>query len=1339
MKIFTLSLVVAVFGFFSLQVSAQSSGFQNGATGFQKASLSEKAPGKQSNNLCGAKSYPWTLQFNHNIDSLATGQAGIESDGTYFYTPVWSNDTIYKFNMSGVLVEKFVISGVSGLRDLAYDGTYFYGGASSNTIYKMNFTTKTLVSTITAPSGVQARHICYDPVNNALWCGNWTTDLWLVSATNGTILDTIPALGNGIAGSYGSAYDTISPGGPFIWLFDQSGNGVNIYQVNATTEQLTGLVYDVSNDMTLANGALAGGLFIEPNLVTGTVTLGGLVQNNMIFGYNLASTVPDTIDIGVYKVLNPSTGYNKSSAESVKIIVKNYGSTAISSYSIGYKVNGGTAVTQSVSNSLASFAVDTITFTTTTNMSNLGIYNFQFFTTLSTDNNHNNDTLSAAIENLSPASTFPYSESFETGFGGWVQSSNDILDWTRYTGSTPSSGTGPTAAADGSYYVYVEMSGPSTGDSALMTMPFNVSNLTSPYFKFNYHMYGGTGAAMGGLYINIFDGTTTTYNVWNAIGNQGTNWLTDSIDLSSYTSGTYTEIQFVAVRGTSYASDIAVDKVELFDTYVAPPPTIPNLVITEINYNNPGSDTLEFVEIYNNGSTTVNLGGLNFVQGVTYTFPPVSLAAGAYFVVAGDSVKVNNFFNISAYQWTGGGLSNGGEDICIVTTNGDTVDYVDYDDYTPWPTEPDGNGPSLTFCNVALDNNVAANWSIATTFAGVNVAGDSIWANPGAGCGTTPPPQTAFKVLRVDDDNNGSHDTWAMDTALTHSGYTYSTLDLTTVPTYNDLKDYDLIIWSTSNDGTSLKLWDVSDTATGGPGAIKFNAALTTYLDSAKGTVWVDGVDFLYDIYGGAPYNFNSGDFCYDVMGIDKYVAQTHVDDNLGSFTGLEMAYKSATNTINSIDTLKWKWSSLWYADALDITSSAAPLYQMGPANYDFAGKVVALYKGDVITSSLRFGSLGDGNGNYVQADVDSLIISMIKGVENGLPAPPPVGGDTIPPTVTFAKAMSATSIVVSFSEPVGASAVATANYTGLGTVSSAVNNAAGDEVTLTLASALNDGDAYILTVSNVKDTSNNMMASQMMPILWNSSNADIIYSEIMYNDLSSSDSLEYFEIYNFGTTTAHIGGYKVTEGIVYEFPAGTTIDAGKYLVIAKDSALVNSVFNITGTHQWVSGGLKNSGEDIAIENTVGDTVAYIDYDDSSPWPDKADGDGPSMVFCNVNLDNNDGANWSLATNFVTTFNGDSIFGDPGTGCIPIGFGTPEMNDEFVVYPNPAHNAINISSNGKEYLVRIYNISGSLVKELKINNTSTKVSLDNLNSGMYYIQFTNLKTGQQANKKLIIE
>ena len=45
-----------------------------------------------------------------------------------------------------------------------------------------------------------------------------------------------------------------------------------------------------------------------------------------------------------------------------------------------------------------------------------------------------------------------------------------------------------------------------------------------------------------------------------------------------------------------------------------------DLVITEINYNDPGQwDNLDFLEVYNNGSSIIPLGGLNFDTGINFS------------------------------------------------------------------------------------------------------------------------------------------------------------------------------------------------------------------------------------------------------------------------------------------------------------------------------------------------------------------------------------------------------------------------------------------------------------------------------------------------------------------------------------------------------------------------------------------------------------------------------------------------------------------------------------------------------------------------------------------------
>jgi hypothetical protein len=586
---------------------------------------------------------------------------------------------------------------------------------------------------------------------------------------------------------------------------------------------------------------------------------------------------------------------------------------------------------------------------------------------------------------------------------------------------------------------------------------------------------------------------TTNYQGLGSITSavRGSNWT--SVDLTLATALSTGMNYNLTISSVKDTAGNVMDSAQTFMVMLQNPSAIYDLVITEINYNGPegGADTTEFIEIYNNDTVTVNLGGYSFVQGVTYTFPSVNLAPASYFVVAYDSAKLNNYFNVSSYEWTSGGLSNSGEDIILVNQNGDTIDIVDYDDNSPWPMSADGSGPSLVLCNPSLDNSLATNWSASLDFYGVNAAGDSIWASPGAACGTLPPP----------------------------------------------------------------------------------------------------------------------------------------------------------------------------------------------PA------------------------------------------------------------GDTIPPIATSALVQSASSVLITFNEPVGVSAENVSNYTGIGTVSTAVRDAQMTNVTLTLSTPLVNGNSYTLTVSSVADTAGNLMAApQNFPVAFNSNVSDLLITEIMSNDLSNIDSLEYFEVYNNGSSVADLTGCAVTDGIDYTFPAGTSINPGEFLVVAKDSALVNSVFGINGTHQWLSGGLKNSGEAIMIQNSLGDTLAFVDYDDNTPWPVEADGDGPSMEFCDKTANNNDGANWMISTQYVTTFNGDSIFGTPGSDCKPDGFGSRNKNALMVqLFPNPTNDIMNIVTESNDLQLFIFDLNGRLVLNQYLVQRNNQIDVRVLRAGLYHVQLIDGKTGAISNKKLIVK
>ncbi|MBK8426932.1 MAG: lamin tail domain-containing protein [Lewinellaceae bacterium] len=146
---------------------------------------------------------------------------------------------------------------------------------------------------------------------------------------------------------------------------------------------------------------------------------------------------------------------------------------------------------------------------------------------------------------------------------------------------------------------------------------------------------------------------------------------------------------------------------------------MPDLVITEINYNPPSGDpdTLEFIEMYNNGNQPAAIGGFRLGGVVSMTFPALTLAPGETFLVAAKKAACESFFTGKTfYQWNGGSvLTNGGNTLVIRNTAGVTIDSVQYDDAFPWPLEPDGQGPSAELLSPNLDNNDGANWKPSTT------------------------------------------------------------------------------------------------------------------------------------------------------------------------------------------------------------------------------------------------------------------------------------------------------------------------------------------------------------------------------------------------------------------------------------------------------------------------------------------------------------------------------------------------------------------------------------------------------------------------------------------------
>ncbi|MDD3103518.1 MAG: choice-of-anchor J domain-containing protein [Candidatus Cloacimonetes bacterium] len=228
------------------------------------------------------------LQFAYPT-AINTGEYGVASDGEFIYTSRWSSTAgaleIYKYDLEGNYLEEIIISGANGVRDLAYDGTYFYGASAATPIYQMDFNTATLIGTITAP--VPVRAITYDPDNDAFWVSNnWADPLQLVNR-NGAVLRTLDTAATDFAGI---AYDNLS-GEPSIWVNSQTGDFSNtLVQVNIADGSI---IQSFPLDDTIVPGITvsgsAGGVEIVSGIVPGFATILGMHQNEAIYGLELCT------------------------------------------------------------------------------------------------------------------------------------------------------------------------------------------------------------------------------------------------------------------------------------------------------------------------------------------------------------------------------------------------------------------------------------------------------------------------------------------------------------------------------------------------------------------------------------------------------------------------------------------------------------------------------------------------------------------------------------------------------------------------------------------------------------------------------------------------------------------------------------------------------------------------------------------------------------------------------------------------------------------------------------------------------------------------------------------
>lgn len=236
--------------------------------------------------------------------------------------------------------------------------------------------------------------------------------------------------------------------------------------------------------------------------------------------------------------------------------------------------------------------------------------------------------------------------------------------------------------------------------------------------------------------------------------------------------------------------------------------------------------------------------------------------------------------------------------------------------------------------------------------------------------------------------------------------------------------------------------------------------------------------------------------------------------------------------------------------------------------------------------------------------------------------------------------------------------------------------------------------DILVYTVSN-KSAANGVVINEIL-----ASNDTTVMDEV-------GEFEDWIELYNTNSFDMDLSNFYLTDDTSsldeWQFPSGTIISANGYLIIwcdkdANDGPL-HSSFKISA-----------SGESVTFSNdTLGiiDQVFFNAQTTDMGYARVPNGTGPFVI--------------QLPT--FNSFNGNST-----------GINDLTTVSEFIVYPNPATNTLNIvfDQNVPNETIKIYSIVGELVFETQAK-TSLQIDISNYQSGVYVIKY------RQKFKKIIIE
>ena len=630
-----------------------------------------------------------------------------------------------------------------------------------------------------------------------------------------------------------------------------------------------------------------------------------------------------------------------------------------------------------------------------------------------------------------------------------------------------------------------------------------------------------------------------------------------------------------------------------------------NIVINEIMYHPPGKDSEgEYIEIYNQGVENATLDGWRLGNAVEYTFPAgTTIHSGSYLVIAGDPATILSRYGLTTVlgPWNGQ-LKNGGERVRLYNQFDGPVDEVRYNDSPPWPTGGDGDGRSIELTDPNKNNDVGRFWAPSPDLMGspgkTNRAQSGASSSPiPAGSqwryfkGTQEPsaPPTAWTQIGFDDSS------WEVGPA----GFGYDDGDDATHlddMLGNYLSVYIRHSFSITNSSSYEKLLL----------KIRYDDGFVAYLNGSEVTRSLGMVG-----QGSPPPHDATSSEDHEAEFLETFDLTAHLDKlqdgtNVFCLQGHNKGFESSDFSLAphlSAEVRSETFECPVVINEFLAKSSGEDwieLYNMGEEDWDLNGYY-----------------LTDTHTNPTRTRIDNSLMT-----------------DTI----------------------LGAGEFVRFDQTQLGF------GLAGDGEQIYLVAP--DGrtwcDGYDFSNQPSQDVSegrypdgNDTWYQMRTPTPENANSLSlenrIIISEIMYHPVNDSTD-EFIEIYNAGSLAMGLNRWRLEDAVDFVFPSTATIEAGSFVVIAGNPA---AVANRYGTYPvlgpW-SGRLSNQSEEIELRDPLGNKVDSVRYQDEGLWPEKADGEGPSLELVNTTVDNSLPGMWQASSGSGTPGKSNSrIVTDPSS------------------------------------------------------------------------------------------